>query len=356
MDMSLYRLKMVLFFLPIVALWGSVLLLSLEAYAVGAYLLKSREVQYSCNWNLRGVREAFRGELWADPWREYLPYASAAYAEEGKSYQVSINGRGFRGADLFSTDRSDPLVIACLGGSTTVEGDTDESTYPAYLQRSLRQKGVRVSVLNCGISSLKSGGYGRVINHLVTQVHPDLVIEYNAVNDICRDLFTVWRGRLGLIPQLLLKSRFVSTYFGDSFIPDDETIRADIDRHIVANLVTTAKTLSRYGSRFTVASFVYPDPASMSSSQYAQFDNNLRYWWNCENLSYRRYCHIVDIYNERLRKTFAGSGTILLPLAESGNYPADYFHDICHMNDKGIREKSERLSLLLIPQLTKMKP
>lgn len=89
----------------------------------------------------------------------------------------------------------------------------------------------------------------------------------------------------------------------------------------------------------------------MTAKQYATIDNNLRYWWNCEHVSYRSYCHIIDIYNECLKKAFAGSGTIYLPLAESGNYPIDYFHDICHMNDGGIREKSERLSILLISRL-----
>lgn len=347
--------KRFLFYIPVVALWGTVFLLSLEAYAVCSYMLKSRSVQYSCNWNLRGVREAFHGSLWSEPWKEYLPNASLTYTELGKTYQVSINENGFRGGNLVPGGRHGSLSIVCIGGSTTVEGDNDESTYPAYLEKKLRQSGVAVSVANCGISSLKSSGYDRTINYLINRVHPDLVIEYNAVNDICRELIPLWRNRLGRPEQLLLKSRFISTFFSNSFIPDDDIIRADIDRYIVANLVTAADTFARHGSKFAVASFTYPSLNSMTGKQYAQLDNNLRYWWNCDHVSYRNYCHIVDIYNERLRSAFAGSQAIYLPLAESGDFPVSFFNDICHLNDSGIIEKSKRLSTLLLSRLEKIK-
>jgi len=344
-----------MFMLMIALLWGGALLLSLELYAVVAYFNASRSVQHSSNWDVRSVREAFHGSLWAEPWVEYLPNAELSYEEQGKSYRISINASSFRGTDLGDDNRSGSIRIACLGGSTTVEGDTDESTYPACLQKILLEKGVRTSVLNCGISGLKSASYARVINRLVSKKRPDLVVEYNGVNDICWNLIPAWRRQLSPWQRLLLKSRFVSTYLGDRFLPDQETMRAEIDRHVVSNLAAAAELFERNGSRFAVASFICPDPSRMSTEEYAKFDSNIRYWWQCEHVSYRAYSRIVDIYNERIKKAFAGSRTMYLPLAESDSYPADYFLDICHMHDIGIQEKSRRLSELLIQNLTKVK-
>lgn len=69
----------------------------------------------------------------------------------------------------------DKYRIICIGGSTTFEGSTNNSTYPALLENKLNNyfHCDRIEVLNCGISGLNQenicqGGtdYFRDVCHL----------------------------------------------------------------------------------------------------------------------------------------------------------------------------------------------
>ena len=76
--------------------------------------------------------------------------------------------------------------ILCVGGSTTVAGWTNETTYPNLLEKRLKDSFPDVSseVINCGVSGLNSNSELEKIGDYLA-LNPDLILEYNAVNDIC---------------------------------------------------------------------------------------------------------------------------------------------------------------------------
>lgn len=345
-------IKKLVFITPIVYVWALAFLLVLE---IGAQLLyqrgKQMSARYSTNWTVRKVCEGFHPDLWRIPWLEYKPNSSAKHSTENTTYAVTINSMGFRGQEVAQTDGS-VYVIACIGGSTTVNGSTDSTTYPAFLQEFLNEESpMKVTVINSGIGGLNSSQYGRVIDILLDRVHPNMVVEYNAVNDICWRLFPHWKKQLGLVKRLLLKSQFVKHFFGNHFLPDEHTIRRDIDEFIIENLRSTVATLRQHGVQFSVCSFLYPHPSKMSKDQYAYLDHNLRYWWRGEYISYRKYCDIVDMYNDALKEAFEETDVLWVPLAETGDYPFELFVDTCHMNTHGVRTKARRIAKFLRPRL-----
>ena len=331
-----------------ICLWILLLPILLECYA---RLIHYRGMKASAvdseKLELRQVREAFHPDLWQVPWKAYSPNSSVIFSTDTTEYKVNINSWGFRGEE-FEYESSSDFVIACIGGSTTVNGMTDDATYPALLEQFLRYGDRQVVTINCGISGLGSVDYMLPISTLLQNIQPNIVVEYNAVNDICWYFFSLWNDRLNPIQRVLLRSYFVRYFCGDFFLPDCNTIRNDIREFTIKNLKSTATLLNKHGVNLYVCSFIYPNIDSASNKEYNYLDHNLRYWWRSNHVSYKRYCEIVDIYNEELKAAFHGSKVTYLPLAESYTFSPDEFVDICHMKSSGIRRKAQALANLLV--------
>ena len=345
--------RQLIFFIPILCLWVMVLCVVLEGWARLRYTHgKNRTAHFNAETLGRQTSEVFHPDLWVTKWLEYRPNTSVMYSALQTTYEVHINNIGFRGPDVVRAYDPEAYTIVCLGGSTTINGRTDDTTYPAYLQGFLNVGSpVRIRVINGGICGLVSSDYPHVIRNILNGVQPDMVIAYGGINDIWRRMYEHWNKQRGFFATQLLKSRFVKDFFGGFFLPDEGTLRADIDDFIIDNLSATAEALKEHGIRFAVCSFIYPQPEQMPDQQYANFDYNMRYWYQGEYISYKDYCGIVDVYNDALHEAFADTDVLLIPLAESDCYPAEWFVDALHMNTEGIRNKAARIAEILKPEL-----
>lgn len=100
-----------------------------------------------------------------------------------------VNARGFRGDPVQHPKPAGTYRVLALGGSTTYgDGVTADEAYPAQLQRVLRETYgyTNVEVVNGGFPSYTS--LNSLVN-LITrgvEVQPDLVILYNAHNDLIK--------------------------------------------------------------------------------------------------------------------------------------------------------------------------
>lgn len=346
------RHRLIFVFL-ILCLCVVVVILSLELWA---HLRYARGIQDAAHYNVetlsRQTSEAFHPHLWVKEWLEYRPNTTIRYSNTQAFYEVHINNIGFRGQDVTRANAPDVYTIACLGGSTTVNGQTDSTTYPAHLETFMNDGSpVQTRVINAGISGLVSSNYEHVIRNILNGVQPDMIIEYNAVNDIFRRLYAHWNEQRGFIARQLLKSRFVKDFLGDIFLPDRRTLQTDINEFIVDNLRATAAALKNRGVRFAVCSFIVPKPDEMTELQYTHLDFNMRYWYWGEYISFRDFSDIVDLYNQAIRDAFAETDVLVIPLAETGSYPVEWFVDASHMNAEGIRTKASRIAKLLKPKL-----
>lgn len=339
-----------MFPISVFLLWSVPVFLGAELWARTLYKKgKAAASRYSTNWNVRKVCEAFHQDLWTTENFEYKPHSRVRLPKGDTVYEVSINNMGFRGADLdLVSVNKDTLIIACIGGSTTVNGTSDDKTYPALLQEYLKNDRLpKPVIINCGIAGLNSNGYDLVLARLMEHVKPDMVIGYNAVNDICWKLFPYWKEQLSPLDRFLLRSQLVKYFLGDYFLPDDDDIRKDLDRTVISNMRSMAAMLEHHDIKLAVCSFIAPLAENGLADEAAYLDHNLRYWWQGDFISYRKYCNIVEMYNDALKEAFHGTNVRYIPLAESDVYTPNDFVDICHMKEDGIKKKARRLSILL---------
>ncbi len=340
-----------LFSIAVFSLWSAVIFLASELWTRTTLFQRGNISvrHFNIDTDEKKIRIAYHQDLWIPDSNQYKPLSLVKFSKDNTTYEININSMGFRGAELNQdTLDKDTFIIACIGGSTTANGPMDNKTYPALLQEYLKNSSaLDPLVINCGIAGIVSKRYNDVIYRLLNRITPDMVIEYNAVNDICGELFPYWEKQLSPFYRFLLKSQLVKSYLGDYFLPDDTAILKDIDRLFISNLRRIAAMLEGNDIKLAVCSFIFPDPESGSKDELIYLDYNLRHRWGGDYISFRKYCKIVDIYNDALKNAFQGTNVIYLPLAESDTYTTKEFYDICHMNDAGIKMKAHRLAILL---------
>jgi lysophospholipase L1-like esterase len=134
------------------------------------------------------------GALDGGPARKYRPHRYLGYMPTPGYSQGGArhNALGYRGPDIAVPKPEGLVRILCAGGSTTYTPMVgDEETYPAQLERALRERGVGpVEVVNAGVEGWLS--YETLINLELRalELEPDVVVVYHGVNDLLARL--VW--------------------------------------------------------------------------------------------------------------------------------------------------------------------
>jgi len=113
------------------------------------------------------------------------------YESHGSTASVKINSLGFRGEEITLAKPSGTVRIACIGASTTYCTGVinNESAWPYLLQELLRKKypGVSWEVINAGLPARRMGPIIKNLKVRVLPLEPDLVIFYEAHNQMVDD-------------------------------------------------------------------------------------------------------------------------------------------------------------------------
>jgi lysophospholipase L1-like esterase len=289
-------------------------------------------------WELHAAAES----LWQKPWWRYRPGARLDLPVGGERYLVEINSLGFRTREFSPRKPPGTVRVVCVGGSTTVAGRTNEETYPALLERKLRERhpDLSLEVLNLGISGTISD-YWQVRRDGLFAFEPDVVVEYRAVNDI------FWRHlpryaaahpwRRALHRSLLLGRLFP--------LPADRLDALLDETH--ETFLRTARECASNDARYVLATFAAPDPAAAPRDFLRHLDVNLDFW--NRDLPLHRYVEyeaIVARHNERLERFAREHGLELAPVHRRVRDPS-LFVDICHLTPEGI----EALADALLPEV-----
>ncbi len=293
--------------------------------------------------NVRQVAVFIRDSMWKSLWLEFQPNV-----DQNDFYVFHSNNVGFRGRDIAVPKPPGVFRIVCIGGSTTAEGETDEMTYPAILEKKLRRhfKTEAIEVVNGGVYGINSvGEVQRMPDYLALQ--PDLILHYNVVNDL-RDRLVNWvvpqptgfMHPLNSIQALLRKSRFVYDHFNGWLMPSDASLSARIENDIVANLRVVVDAAQKAGVTVAVGSFASPDVPHLSKQDLRLFNAfiNTMSWGRLLDIeSYRR---VIGLYNERVRALCKEKGAVYVPIAEEMRGGSVYFSDICHTYPAGRERKA----------------
>jgi hypothetical protein len=249
----------------------------------------------------------------------------------GTTYEIATNARGFRTQEFEVPKPAGRLRVVCVGGSTTVQGRTNQETYPAILEKLLRRDlpGQPIEVLNLGINGTGTG-YWLTRQEELFSYQPDLIVQYNFVNDLFWELLPEyatahpWRRRLD---RSLLLSWLFPIDAGDL----DSGLLRTVRRHRAL-----AHQARRRGVAYVAGTFAGPDPTTCSRELRAYLDQNTEAWGRPLALRhYRDYYSLLARYDTLFESDARGR---LFPLVPVHRLVSDgsLFVDLCHMTPEGI--------------------
>ncbi len=117
---------------------------------------------------------------------------------------VTINHQGFRGPEIVVPKPADTIRVAFLGASTTycAEVSSDERTWPHMVMQLLGESfpGVTFDYINAGVPGYGLDSIQRNFERRVLPLQPDVVVIYEATNDLTSNSFKLARSR-GLVVE-----------------------------------------------------------------------------------------------------------------------------------------------------------
>lgn len=293
-------------------------------------------------------------DLWASGFFTYRPLAALRQRVEvsGRGAEFAINNAGFRDDNVVLPKPPGVFRIVCVGASTTEEGPANDLTYPNllefYLNRTLG--GRRVDVVNAGVSGMNSDKHVlKLADYFLLE--PDMIVVYNAVNDISHSLLPKWVGGASVPGQAVRSLRVLDGRLNPLTLPGEAEQRRDI-RAKMANLAFLCDQAAARGVRTALCTFAAPlPPEELPPVERDFFEFITRRSWGGKHVSYASYLRTLALYNGEIGALCRERGIPCLPLADRVRGGKEVFGDICHMKNRGIERKARALAEMLLPLL-----
>jgi lysophospholipase L1-like esterase len=135
------------------------------------------------------------------------PSYSGVRLDNNRSVPTTTNALGFRGPEWNEARRAAELRVLVLGNSCTFGmGVADDETYPAQLERALRERGREAAVFNAGVPGYDTSQEADLLDRLSKSVQPHVVAVTWLPNDLVRS--SRWNNRpIQIIDGYLVEDR-----------------------------------------------------------------------------------------------------------------------------------------------------
>lgn len=298
------------------------------------------------------VEGASVNEIAEIPYFSYFPHVSLTTSA------FRTNNYGFRDSDFIVPKPEGVVRVLCIGASTTEEGISNEETYPNFLETILRKYFAtdKIEVFNCGISGMTLRKHVAKLPEYIL-FDPNIVIIYEGVNDVVYDLFPRAFDELGLFPKLvLLFSRFGRAHLRSlpGFAYSLEGILSKLESESLSYLKLLVESFTNSGILVAISSVGVPQREVISSLERDYLDYYYDKEWGWANSTFQQYCEVISMWNEILRDYCEKENLIYVPFAEKIPSSIEYFGDICHLRQKGIKLKAEIMAEVLIPVIEEL--
>ena len=281
--------------------------------------------------------------LWETPWEKYRANAELDGIIGNKRISIKINSHGYRTKEFEIEKPKDVYRIICIGASTTYEGITNDTTYPAILDKKLKKRypGKKFEVLNFGISGSRSYYWISRLDELF-KFQPDMIIQYNAVNEISgRYLSRIDNTCTGRKKLTFIKA-FNMSFLYQKIFPLDPSLM-DGCFMLTFNIFNQIASESKArGAEYVVGAFAAPDYSKADKIGKDYLDYSVQRTWG-KGLYlkyYSSYYNLITRFNSHLRQYANQHNINLVPVDSSVTDPT-FFTDVCHMTQQGIEIKAQ---------------
>ena len=283
------------------------------------------------------------------------------YEVTGNRINIKINSLGFRGDEFSRTKRPDTIRIVCLGASTTFNAEvtSNHATWPHQLQQLLRDAypGVSIEVINAAVGGYTSAENLRNLEYRVLPLDPDLVIYYEANNEIVKDTreVAVRKGisaqrqapplvaaisRYSLLVDLVYKNAAILVRARDESARKLDAIPADLPTHFISVLDQMRAELDRRKVRMVLSTFIVKYRRNQDrATQIANADVAFFYmpWMSIDGM-----LDAMDRYNASILEYGRSHDVPVVDDRDAIPADAEHFTDCMHLADKGAASMANR--------------
>jgi hypothetical protein len=284
----------------------------------------------------------------------FIDFKAHGSLPDGKQFfglpEFRLNNYGFRDDDTVVPRPPDVFRVACVGASTTFEGPTNGFTYPNLVERFLKERfpGRRIEVVNCGLPGINSEGErSRFADYLM--LDPNVLIYYNAVNQICHSDLLRWGLDHPQRAKVLISSRAAASLLGGLLGPRGDELRPLFAKHGQANVLAMAEAAKRHGVLPILTTFCHPDGPNLSSEERVYYEHDARMNWVGRRFTLDTYLRAITLWNDMLREECAARDIAMIDVAGQLTGGGQVFGDLCHMKDYGIEQKARAVAAGLEP-------
>jgi len=303
-----------------------------------------------------------------DPMLTYDPVADLqvpkpGYEIRGAKIHIKINSLGFRGDEFSRVKPPHTFRIVCLGASTTfsAEVSSNQAMWTSRLQEKLRadHPGLNVEVINAAVGGYVAADNLKNLRHRVLPLDPDLVIYYEANNEIVHDTqelairegllaaggrrqstFVTRMSKASLTFDLAYKNLSILMRSRDTSTRKLDRIPRDLPAHFIGELDEMRTELAAKNIPFVLSTFIVKYRRDQDrATQIANADVAFYYmpWMSIDGM-----LDAMDVYNQAILDYGKRTGLDVIDDRTMIPPDAEHFTDCMHLADKGNAVMAER--------------
>ncbi len=337
--------------------------------------------------SLRQLEERFQKNGLTYFRKSFHRYLGYYLTPDYQNDQNKHNSLGYRGDEIVMPKPPGEFRIVCMGGSTTYTSGVGDYklSYPELLEREILQHGYdNVNVINAGVPGWTS--WECLINFelRVLDLQPDMIIFYEAINDIHTRLVwppTAYRGDNSGTSVPVISNLFMPSIFEYSTLIRFFLVRTGINQpHADISNTIDRHAATFYGDNFQKQKNIgtYPSGIFKSASASKMLETNppIYYQRNVENIvliaqarniqpvlgtfaysplftneprvASDEYIAAYKEMNGIIKKIAEQQGAYWFDLASVFPVDKKYYHDGRHVNEEGARLMAKLFANFLV--------
>jgi hypothetical protein len=285
------------------------------------------------------------------------------YEIKGANIHIKINSLGFRGEEFSRVKPTGTFRIVCLGASTTfsAEASSNDAVWTHRLQEKLRAAypGRSIEVINASVGGYVADDNLKNLRHRVLPLDPDLVIYYEANNEIVRDTrelaireglisqdgqrqprWSVALSKTSLLFDLAYKNLAILARSRDGGQKRLDRVPSELPNRFIGVLDQMRQELSARGIPMVLSTFIVKYRRGQDrATQIANADVAFYYmpWMSIDGM-----LDAMDAYNNAIVEYGRRVATPVVDDREAIPPDASHFNDCMHLADKGNEVMADR--------------